>query len=80
MTANMWQNRKNNLLALWLDFDADSYYVTHKFERTSFGDKIAVDGGTLGLFLGFSFLGVLDILFWALEKFLTIFRIIKKKI
>ena len=29
-TALMWQSRKNNIAALWLDFDAESYFVTVK--------------------------------------------------
>ena len=96
-TASIWQERKNNLAALWLDFGANSFYVTvkyhfiffivysnidtmqSKFERVPFGDKIAAIGGTLGLFLGFSFLGVLDILFWAKEKFSYYLKLGKKR-
>ena len=39
-------------------------------ERVSFGDKVAAVGGVLGLFLGFSFLTLFDII-------LGVFNLIK---
>ena len=62
-TVEMWKRRKNNIAALWLDF-----HVQFSNERISLGDKIAAVGGILGLFLGFSFLGVLDMIYWIVDN------------
>ena len=43
-------------------------------ERNSLNDKIAAAGGVLGLFLGFSFLGALDVVFTVFHKLTSIGR------
>ena len=43
-------------------------FLQRKLERVPLGDKLAAIGGILGLFLGFSFLTLLDLLFWVVDS------------
>ena len=86
-TTTMWQGRKDNLAALWLDFDNGPFLVTvklffntrfteilnfqHLDQRTTFSGKISAIGGIFGLFLGFSCLTIFDMILMTLEQLLT---------
>ena len=34
-TVEMWKRRKNNIAALWLDFHANSYFITVSFRKNN---------------------------------------------
>ncbi|XP_023332910.1 uncharacterized protein LOC111704798 [Eurytemora carolleeae] len=61
------KQRAVNLVSVWLDFQDNFFVKEHLIERVSIGDKISSIGGTLGLFLGFSFLSVVDIVYWVIK-------------
>ena len=65
----MTQNGKTEL---WTAFASDTITVKREEEAFSFGSLVADCGGVLGLFIGFNFLMVLDLIVCGLAKFWSI--------
>ena len=60
-------DRINNIAILYIDFDRSHYTVRRKIKRMTFANMLSSFGGVLGLFTGFSVVGLLDLFFWAKE-------------
>ena len=76
-----------NMAVIQIDVIDSSYVKMRQSLRTSFGEKIGVLGGTLGLFTGFSVMVLVEIAYWIIimgKSILKIngfsfFNILKKK-
>ena len=61
-------DRINNIAVWHIDFDRSHYTVRRKVMRTTLATMLSSFGGILGLFCGFSIVGLLDVFFWV-KKF-----------
>ena len=62
-------DRIKNIAILYIDFDRSHYRVRRQIKRTTLANMLSSFGGILGLFLGFSVFGLLDLIFWAKKHF-----------
>ena len=58
-------DRIKNIAILYIDFDSSHYRVRRQIKRTTLANMLSSFGGILSLFLGFSVVGLLDLIFWA---------------
>ena len=61
-------DRIKNIAILYIDFDRSHYRVRKQIKRMTLASMLSSFGGILGLFLGFSVIGLLDLIFWARKR------------
>ena len=64
-----------NMAVIQVEVIDSSYVKMRQSLRTSFGEKIGVLGGTLGLFTGFSVMVLVEIAYWIIIMGKSIFKI-----
>jgi len=58
--SNKWYLKQENVTHMWLKYDRLSVNIKEMVSLFDFNDIISAVGGSMGMFLGFSFLGLTE--------------------